>query len=110
MGNAILVVTNLPDTGAARTLACSLIEARLAACVNILPGVQSFYRWQGVVEEANEVSLFIKARETDYDALEAAIKAQHPYDLPEIIALSITHGLPAYLQWIEVETGNDVHV
>lgn len=109
-GNAILVVTNLPDTDIARALARSLVEARLAACVNILPGVQSIYRWQGAVEEANEISLLIKAHETDYDALEAAIKAQHPYDLPEIIALPITAGLPAYMQWIEAETRKDVHV
>jgi periplasmic divalent cation tolerance protein len=101
---ALLVLTNLPDAASARTLAAALIEARLAACVNILAPCQSVYRWQGRVEEASEVPLLIKTTTDRYAALETAIRAQHPYELPEIVAVSIEHGLPGYLAWVAAET------
>jgi periplasmic divalent cation tolerance protein len=102
--NPLLVLTNLPDRPAAEALANALIEARLAACVNILAPCHSVYRWQGVVETANEVPLLIKTSEARYGALEAAIHALHPYELPELIAVPITHGLPGYLAWVDAET------
>ena len=102
--NALLVLTNLPDAASAEALATALIEARLAACVNILTPCRSVYRWNGAVEQANEVPLLIKTSEERYAALEAAIRARHPYELPEIIALPIARGLPAYLAWIGAET------
>ncbi len=102
----ILVISTLPDRDAAEKMAYFLIEQQLAACVNILPGVTSVYRWQGKVESANETILLIKTTMARYPALEAAIKAQHPYELPEIIAVPINAGLPAYLAWVATETSN----
>lgn len=102
--DTLLVITNCPDEQSANAIALALVEAKLAACVNILPRVQSVYRWQGVVESASEIPLLIKSTVNNYPALEAAIRAHHPYDLPEIIALPITQGLPAYLNWVAAET------
>lgn len=110
MEQALLVLTNLPDVEQARALAQTLVERRLAACVNIMPAVQSIYRWQGVVEQASEVSLMIKSTQARYAELEAVIVAAHPYDVPEVIALPIAAGLPAYLNWIVAETGKELHV
>lgn len=103
----LLVLTNLPDTASAETLATRLVEERLAACVNILQPCRSVYRWQGAVETANEVPLLIKTTGACYPALEAAIRAQHPYETPEIIALPIHRGLPDYLAWVATETQTD---
>lgn len=100
----LLVLTNCPDEATASTLALALVEDRLAACVNILPRVQSIYRWQGAVESASEIPLLIKSTVGRYAELEAVIRARHPYDVPEIIALPITQGLPAYLNWVATET------
>jgi periplasmic divalent cation tolerance protein len=100
----LLIWTNLPDRPAAEAMARSLVERRLAACVNILPAVQSVYRWQGAIEEATESSLLIKTSSARYAELEQAIKDMHPYELPEIIALPIQAGLPAYLEWLLQET------
>lgn len=106
----LLVLTNVPDAALARALAQQLVEQRLAACVNILPAVQSIYQWQGAVEQADEITLLIKTEQARYAQLEAAIKAMHPYHVPEIIALPIVAGLPAYLDWIANETKRDVDV
>ena len=104
MPTTLLVLTNCPDEESANAIALALIEERLAACVNILPRVQSVYRWQGAVESATEIPLFIKSTATNYPALEAAIRNRHPYQVPEIIALPVERGLPAYLDWIASET------
>jgi len=100
----LLVVTTLPDAAAARILAAALIEQRLAACINILAPCTSVFRWQGQVEAATEVPLLIKTSASRYAELEAAIRAHHPYELPEIVAVPIASGLPAYLGWIAEET------
>ena len=100
----LLILTNCPDEESANAIALALVESKLAACVNILPRMQSIYRWQGVVESATEIPLFIKSTVTSYPALEAAIRERHPYDVPEIIALPIQAGLPAYLNWVAAET------
>ena len=100
----LIVITNCPDEETANRIALAVIEARLAACVNILPRVQSIYRWQGAVESAIEVPLLIKTTAAAYPALEAAIRERHPYEVPEIIALPISAGLPAYLNWVAEET------
>ena len=100
----LLVITNCPDEEIANAIALAVVEAKLAACVNILPRVQSVYRWQGTVESAAEIPLFIKTTRANYPALEAKIRQLHPYELPEIIALPVTHGLPAYLNWVAAET------
>jgi periplasmic divalent cation tolerance protein len=101
---ALLVLTHLPDTAAARALAAQLVELRLAACVNMLAPCRSVYRWQGKIEEADEVPLLIKTTAARYAALEAAIRAAHPYELPDIVAVPVTRGLPEYLAWVAAET------
>jgi periplasmic divalent cation tolerance protein len=102
--DALLVFTNLPDADSARGLAKHLVAERLAACVNILAPCQSVYRWQGEVTDTLEVPLLIKTTEARYAALETAIRKHHPYELPEIVAVPLSHGLPAYLDWVAAET------
>jgi periplasmic divalent cation tolerance protein len=103
-GTALLVFSTLPDTAAARRLAQMLVERRLAACVSVLAPSTSVYRWQGAVEEAVEVPLMIKTTAGRYADLEAAIRAEHPYELPEIVAVPVQRGLPGYLDWVAAET------
>ena len=101
---ALLVLTNLPDRAAAQSLADALITERLAACVNILAPCRSVYRWKGAVQHDEEHPVLIKTTEDRYAALEQAIRARHPYELPEIVALPIERGLAAYLDWVAAET------
>lgn len=100
----LLIITNCPDEDTANAIALALVEARLAACVNILPRCQSIYRWQGAVDTASEVPLLVKTTAGNYAVLEAAIRERHPYEVPEIIAIPIARGLPAYLNWLAAET------
>ena len=100
----LLVLTNLPDRAAAESLADALITERLAACVNILAPCRSVYRWKGAVQHDEEHPVLIKTSEERYAALEQAIRARHPYELPEIVALPIERGLAAYLDWLAAET------
>ncbi len=102
--SAMLVITNLPDRAAAERLADALIAQRVAACVNILAPCRSVYRWKGAVQHDEEHPLLIKTSAARYAALEAAIRAGHPYELPEIIAVPIERGLAAYLDWVAAET------
>jgi periplasmic divalent cation tolerance protein len=102
--SALLVMTNLPDRPAAERLAERLIVERVAACVNILAPCRSVYRWQGSIERAEEHPLLIKTTAERYDALEKAIRAAHPYELPEVVAVPIERGLAPYLDWVESET------
>jgi periplasmic divalent cation tolerance protein len=104
MSNILLVITNLPDAQAAAKLAQRLIEERAAACVNQLAPCTSTYRWQDKIETASEVPLLIKTTKTAYPRLEKLIREAHPYELPEIIAVSVDAGLPAYLDWVKIET------
>jgi len=103
-GQTLLILTNLPDAASAQNLATMLVSGRLAACVNVLAPCRSVYRWQGAIESAQEVPLLIKTTAARYADLEAAIRAAHPYELPEIIAVPIAHGLPEYLSWVITET------
>lgn len=100
----LLVLTNLPDGDTARALAAQLIEQQVAACVNILAPATSVYRWEGAVNTDTETPMFIKTTRSRYPMLEKAIRAGHPYELPEIIAVPVTLGLPAYLDWVRDET------
>ena len=105
MANAsILVLTHLPDRAAAVALARALVTSRLAACVNVGAPVESMYHWQGQIETAVEIPVAVKTRAALYSRVEAAIRAAHPYELPEIVAVPLTHGYPPYLDWIAGET------
>ncbi len=96
-----LIYCTCPNADVAARIARHLVSERLAACVNILPGVCSVYQWQGEIETAEEHLLLIKSPQAGYVAIEAAIKALHPYEIPEIIAVSIENGSADYLQWID---------
>ena len=100
----LLVFTNLPDRASAERLADLLIEQRLAACVNILAPCRSVYRWKDAVQHDEEHPMLIKTSAERYAALEQALREGHPYELPEIIAVPIERGLPAYLDWVSAET------
>jgi periplasmic divalent cation tolerance protein len=102
--SALLVLTNLPDRAAAEKLADALIAKQVAACISILAPCRSVYRWQGAVQHEEEHPLLIKTTSERYAALEAVIRAAHPYELPEIIAVPVERGLPAYLDWVAAET------
>ena len=104
MADVLVVLTNLPDRAAALQLAQTLVERRLAACVNVLADCTSVYRWQGTVENATEVPVLIKTRSALYPEVEAAILQQHPYELPEIVAVPVSYGLAGYLDWVSGET------
>lgn len=102
--SVLLAYCTCPDTASADRIARVLVAERLAACVNRLPGVQSTYRWQGAIEQADEVLLLIKTTADRLDALTARLRALHPYELPEFIAVEVHAGLPAYLEWVATET------
>jgi periplasmic divalent cation tolerance protein len=102
--STLLVLTNLPDRAAAERLADLVVEQNLAACVNILAPCRSVYRWKDAVQHDDEHPMLIKTTSERYAALEQALRASHPYELPEIIALPIERGLPAYLEWVAAET------
>jgi len=99
----LLVLNTCPDRETAAALARALVEQRLAACVNVLPGIESVYRWQETIETDHEVLLLIKTRAAAYPRLEAELRRLHPYELPEIIAVSIDGGISEYLSWINNE-------
>jgi periplasmic divalent cation tolerance protein len=104
LANSVLAITSCPDSAVATALARALVEEKLAACVTRMPGARSVYRWQGNIEEADEVVCFIKTTSERVDELRTRLVALHPYEVPELIVLDITGGLPAYLAWIAAET------
>ena len=101
---ALICLCTCPDAAAAERIATVLVEERLAACVNLIPGLRSIYRWQGQIERADEVLLLIKTSAEAYPALQARLLALHPYELPELLAVEPATGLPAYLGWVADET------
>lgn len=103
MSDTLIVMTTLPDQASARALANTLIERRLAACINILSPCRSMYRWQGSIEDSEEVPMLIKTTRARDAALQAAIRDAHPYELPEIVAVPVESGLAAYLDWVRAE-------
>ncbi len=103
-GRVLLVMSTLPDQGSAKALAAELVGSGLAACVNVLAPCVSIYRWQGAVENASEVPVVIKTTAGRYAELESALRARHPYELPEILAVPVAHGLSGYLDWVIAQT------
>lgn len=99
-----VVFVTAPSAEAARSIARVMIDERLAACVSTFPGVRSTYRWQGKVEEADEVFLMMKTVQERLPALAARIKELHPYNVPEVIALPVEAALPSYAAWVVEET------
>ena len=99
MENAVVVLCTFPDIEQARQIGAALVERQVAACVNLLPGVESIYRWEGKIERSGEVLALIKT--TRYAGLEAAIRELHPYEVPEILALPVMNGSSEYLAWLE---------
>jgi len=98
--NFQLVICTCPDKNSASSIAENIVAQRLAACVNILPGIQSIYQWQGNVESAQEYLMLIKSHRDKFSALQNSIVSMHPYEVPEIIALDISQGFPEYLNWL----------
>jgi periplasmic divalent cation tolerance protein len=103
-GKIMLVFCTCPDQRVGAELGTYLVEQGLAGCVNVLPGITSIYKWHGEMKSGTEVLLLIKCPAEKYVMLESAIKDRHPYELAEVIAVSIDAGLPAYLDWIRAET------
>ena len=106
--NPIAVVyCTCPDITAAERLASTLVDERLAACVNLIPGVRSFFRWEGSVCDEAEVLLVVKTRQALVNALAERVTDLHPYDVPEVISLPVTGGLSDYLAWVAASTADD---
>ncbi|MCU0835370.1 MAG: divalent-cation tolerance protein CutA [Chromatiaceae bacterium] len=102
----LLALCTCPDDASAERIATTLVEERLAACANRVSGLLSIYRWQGQVERASEALLLIKTTEDRFAALAERLRALHPYELPEIIALPVAGGLPDYLHWVSTCTAD----
>jgi periplasmic divalent cation tolerance protein len=102
-----LVITTCPSMDEAETLAGKLLAARLAACVNIVPGVISLYEWQGELQRGQEFLLLIKSRSEGFPELEKLVQTNHSYELPELIAVPIEEGLAPYLDWIDTQLDNN---
>jgi periplasmic divalent cation tolerance protein len=104
MSDFQVVLCNCPDIFCAEQLAQQLVEEKLAACINLIPQVQSFYLWENKIVKDQEVTLLIKTTSDCFDALEKTIKKLHPYQLPELIALPIINGYQPYLNWLRENT------
>jgi periplasmic divalent cation tolerance protein len=101
----LLVLSTFPDADTARRIVRICVEERLAACGNLIPGVESIYRWKGKVETATEILVVFKTTSESYPKLEARIVELHPYEVPEVVAIPPSGGLPSYMEWIVNETG-----
>lgn len=93
-----------PDRRSAQRIASALVEARLAACINLVPGVISIFRWEGRLQKSSEILLIVKSSTRSFPALVKAVRHLHPYTVPEIIRLPIAAGFPAYLKWLKKES------
>jgi periplasmic divalent cation tolerance protein len=100
----VLACCTCPDADTAQRIARALVEQRLAACVNIVPGLRSIYRWKDAIEDEPECLLLVKTRESRVDALAESIRSLHPYELPEVIAVPVVAGLASYLDWVRANT------
>lgn len=107
MSETLVVLTNAPDADTAETIARRLVDQQLAACVNVLAPCRSVYRWENKVEDATEIPLLIKTTTARYAEVERMITQLHPFEAPEILALPVRRGLPAYLDWVAQETSGN---
>jgi periplasmic divalent cation tolerance protein len=98
--NVLIAFCTFPDSNVARQATHHVVERRLAACGNILPAIHSIYQWQGKIESGEEILVIFKLDRHRYAEFESAIRSMHPYQVPEIIAFPLSHGLPAYLEWV----------
>ena len=96
----LLAFSTFPDAETARQISDQLVTERFAACVNILPAVESIYRWKDNIESGNETLVFFKLSEDRQSAFQDKLRSLHPYDVPEIIFVPVAGGLPEYLQWV----------
>ncbi len=103
--DVLLVLSTFPDDAKAREVARVLVGEGLAACANLLPGATSLYVWEGRTEEVTEVLAVFKTARATYPELETRLRGLHPYELPEIVALPVAAGLPAYLDWVTAGSG-----
>ena len=101
---AVIVLITVPDTACAERISAALVEERLAACVSRLGPLESRFRWEGALERAQELLLIAKTTRERFAALAARVKALHPYDVPEILALPVVEGFAPYLAWVTRET------
>jgi periplasmic divalent cation tolerance protein len=102
---ALVVITAFGNEADARSLVSTLVEDRLIACGTLLPGARSIYRWESTIREESEVVVVLKTDVTKWDALRAAVERRHPYQVPELLAMPVTHGLERYLSWLTSEVG-----
>jgi periplasmic divalent cation tolerance protein len=102
----VIVLTNFPDRGSALAIAAQLVEAKLAACVNVLDGCTSVYRWKSKLESEREVPVLVKTRSELFDQVRAVIRSGHPYELPEILAVPVSAGLAEYVSWVHEQTAH----
>ena len=102
--SVLICFCTCPDAETAERIATTLVDERLAACVNILPGVRSVYRWQDAVEHADEVLLLVKTMPGHFEGLKARLLTLHPHELPEVLAVETDHAHPDYLLWVAVQT------
>ena len=107
VSSVVIVLSTFPADRDPTPLAQALVEERLAACVNVLPAMQSIYRWEGAIERAAEHQLVIKTALARVEAVKARLTALHPYDVPEILVLPVTTGGNAYLEWVGASTTVD---
>lgn len=105
MTDALLVFTTLPNADAALELARNLVQERLAACANIMPAIRSIYKWQGKIQDENEVLVLLKTKHDQFERLKSRILELHPYEVPEVLAIPVEQGYGAYLEWLTRETG-----
>ena len=105
--NELVVFITAPDENEAADIAKALVEAKLAACVNIIKSIRSIYRWEGAIEDAQEVLMVAKTQRRHFSALPAKVRERHSYSVPEIIALPITEGSEDYLKWLNESTRTD---
>ena len=101
----LLALSTFPDAEIARRISNQLVSERFAACANILPSVESIYRWKGKIESANETLVFFKVSDARQSAFQDKLRSVHPYDVPEIIFVPVASGLPEYLRWVVENCG-----